>query len=150
MNALIRNILAIIFGLVLGASVNMSLIVLGPYLIPPPTGVDVTDAQSIGASMHLFGPEHFVIPFLAHALGTLTGALAAFLIAASYRSLFAYAIGVLFLAGGISVTFMIPAPTWFIILDLVVAYLPMAWIGTLLGDRVKGGNTVKSGKRRAA
>jgi hypothetical protein len=133
---MIRNILAIPIGLVLGSTINMSLIVSGPYLIPPPPGVDVTDAQSIGASMHLFGPEHFVTPFLAHALGTLVGALAAFLIAASYRSAFAYGIGVLFLAGGVSVTFMIPAPIGFTILDLGVAYLPMAWIATLLGRRI--------------
>lgn len=136
MNTYIRNILAVIIGLVLGASVNMLLIMSGPHLIPPPAGVDVSDAQSIGASIHLFEPKHFVFPFLAHALGTLVGALTAFLVAASYRSTFAYVIGAFFLAGGISVTFMIPAPVWFTVLDLVVAYLPMAWIGALLGRRI--------------
>jgi hypothetical protein len=39
----------------------------------------------------------------------------------------AYAIGVLFLCGGIAASFMIAAPAWFIALDLVVAYLP--WPG---------------------
>ena len=134
--ALIRNLLAVIIGLALGAGVNMSLIVLGSSVIPPPAGVDVTDAQNIGASIHLFGPQHFVFPFLAHALGTLAGALTAYLIAASYRHLFAYVIGAFFLAGGITVTFMIPAPAWFTILDLVAAYLPMAWIGTQFGRRI--------------
>jgi len=143
MKTLIRNILAVIIGLALGSIVNMSLIVLGPYLIPPPAGVDVTDAQSIGASIHLFGPKHFVVPFLAHALGTLMGALTAFLIAVSYRTIFSYVIGAIFLAGGISVTFMIPAPTWFTILDLVVAYLPMAWIGARLARCIKEGQAVK-------
>jgi hypothetical protein len=89
--------------------------------------------------MHLFEPKHFVFPFLAHALGTLTGALLAFLVAASYRSVFAYAIGVFFLAGGIAATFMIPAPVWFIILDLAAAYIPMAWLATHLGRRIIGG-----------
>ena len=28
---------------------------------------------------------------------------------------------------------MIPAPAWFIALDLIVAYIPMAWIGGRLG-----------------
>jgi hypothetical protein len=32
---------------------------------------------------------------------------------------------------------MIPAPTWFIALDLLAAYLPMAWLGLLLADRLK-------------
>lgn len=63
MNTYIRNILAVIIGLVLGASVNMLLIMSGPHLIPPPAGVDVSDAQSIGASIHLFEPKHFVFPF---------------------------------------------------------------------------------------
>ena len=137
MITIIRNILAVIVGLALGAAANMLIVTYGPYLIPAPAGVDVTDAQSISASMHLYGPEHFVIPFLAHALGTLVGALTAFLIAASYRSYFAYAIGVAFLAGGIAVSFMIPAPAWFIVVDLSIAYLPMAWISILLGRRIQ-------------
>ena len=140
MKTLVRNILAVIVGLALGASVNMLLIVIGPYLIPPPAGIDVTDTESIAASIHLYGPEHFVIPFLAHALGTFVGALVAFIIAASYRSMFAYAIGAIFLAGGISVTFMIPAPIWFTVLDLVVAYFPMAWLGIHLARDLRGEN----------
>ena len=91
--------------------------------------------------MHLFEPKHFVFPFLAHALGTLTGGLLAFLVAASYRSVFAYAIGVVFLAGGIAAAFMLPAPLWFIILDLAVAYIPMAWLATQLGHPIMGGAT---------
>jgi hypothetical protein len=89
--------------------------------------------------MHLFEPKHFLFPFLAHALGTLTGALLAFLVAASYRAVFAYAIGVVFLAGGIAAAFMIPAPSWFIILDLAAAYMPMAWLATQVGHRIIGG-----------
>jgi len=29
---------------------------------------------------------------------------------------------------------MIPAPLWFILLDLIVAYLPMAWLALKLGS----------------
>jgi hydrogenase-4 membrane subunit HyfE len=82
-------------------------------------------------------PKHFVFPFLAHALGTLVGALTAHLIAASRRSVFAYVIGGLNLAGGIAASFMIPAPTWFIALDLLVAYLPMAWLASKLGRTLR-------------
>ena len=114
----------------------MTLVVVSPYVIPPPAGVDVTDSESLSNSMHLFEAKHFVFPFLAHALGTWTGALLAFLVAASYRSVFAYAIGVVFLVGGIAAAFMIPAPVWFIILDLAAAYIPMAWLGTQLGHRI--------------
>lgn len=135
---ILRNILALLVGLAVGTGVNMALIVLGPSVIPPPVGVDVMDAESMSASIHLFETKHFVFPFLAHALGTLVGALTAFLIAASHESIFAYAVGAAFLAGGIMATLMIPAPMWFKILDLLVAYIPMAWIGTKLGPRLKG------------
>src|SRR6516225_3632389 len=139
MKTILRNTLAVIIGLALGGTVNMTLIVISPHIIPPPAGVDVTDSQSLSNSMHLFEPKHFVFPFLAHALGTLAGALLAFLVAASYRSVFAYAIGVAFLAGGIAAAFMIPTPVWFIILDLAVAYIPMAWLATQLGHPIMGG-----------
>ena len=38
-------------------------------------------------------------------------------------------IGIFFLIGGITNLFMLPAPTWFAVVDLVGAYLPMGWLG---------------------
>lgn len=137
---LLRNVLAILAGIALGGAVNMALIVLSPFIIAPPAGVDVNNAESLRASMHLFGPRHFLMPFLAHAVGTLAGALVAYLVAASYRVAFAYAIGVVFLCGGIAASLMIPAPKWFVALDLLAAYLPMAWAGIQVGNRLKRGN----------
>ncbi|HEY0662206.1 MAG TPA: hypothetical protein VGD21_12905 [Lysobacter sp.] len=101
----------------------------------------MTNAESLGKAMHLFEPRHFVMPFLAHAVGTLTGALAAYLIAAGYRARIAYVIGAVFLCGGVAASFMIPAPVWFIALDLLVAYLPMAWLGIQLGTRMQQAKT---------
>ena len=114
----------------------MALVVLGPLVIPSPAGVDVTNPEALSNSIHLFELKHFVFPFLAHALGTLFGSLAAFLVAVSYKSAFAFGVGTLFLAGGIAASFMIPAPTWFVVLDLVAAYIPMAWLSTLIGNRI--------------
>jgi len=137
---LLRNVLAILAGLAIGGGVNMALITLSPSLIPPPAGVDVTDAESLAKGIHLFAPRHFVMPFLAHALGTLAGALVAFLIAATHKAQLSYVIGALSLCGGVAASFMIPAPTWFIALDLLAAYLPMAWLGVKLGGRMEQGS----------
>ena len=115
----------------------MALITLSPSLIPPPAGVDVTDAESLSKAIHLFEPRHFIMPFLAHAVGTLAGALAAYLIAATYRAQIAFAIGAVFLCGGVAASFLIPAPAWFIALDLLAAYLPMAWLAIQIGSRMK-------------
>ena len=136
---LLRNVLAVIAGIVIGSLVNMAVIAVSPSLIPPPAGVDVSDPESLKAGMHLFQPRHFVMPFLAHALGTLAGALAAYLIAATYKARFAYVIGALFLLGGVAASFMIPAPAWYIALDLVAAYLPMAWLAAQIGRRMQKG-----------
>lgn len=137
MPRMLRNVLAVLAGIVIGSLLNGALITLSPSLIPPPAGVDVTDAESLSKGIHLFGPRHFVMPFLAHALGTLAGAVVAYLIAASHNAKLAYAIGVLFLCGGIAASFMIPAPAWFIAVDLLGAYLPMAWLGVQAGARLR-------------
>lgn len=139
MIAILRNIVGLLGGLVLGGLVNMGLILLGPSIIPPPPGVDVTNSESIAASMHLFEAKHFIVPFVAHALGVLVGAIAAFFIAASYRPQIAYLVGAVFFAGGIWASMIIPAPTWFIGVDLVFAYFPMAWIGAKLAGRILSG-----------
>lgn len=136
MNAL-RIALALILGMVIGSVVNMAIVTVGPALIPPPPGADMTSAEGIKAAMPLLEPKHFAVPFLAHALGTLAGALAAAMIATSHRKVIAFAIGILFLCGGIVASYMIPAPTWFIALDLVAAYIPMAWLGLSIANRVK-------------
>lgn len=133
MPRLLRNVLALLAGVAVGGVVNMALIMLSPSLIPPPSGVDVNDPESLRRSIHLFEPRHFVMPFLAHAVGTLVGALIAWLVAATHKLPLALTVGVVFLVGGVAASFMIPAPAWFIALDLLVAYIPMAWLGARIG-----------------
>jgi hypothetical protein len=140
MLGLLRNALALLAGIAIGGAVNMALITLSPSIIAPPAGVDVNNAASLSASMHLFEPRHFVMPFLAHAVGTLAGALASYLIAATYKVPIAYVVGAVFFCGGVAASFMIPAPAWFIALDLVAAYFPMAWVGIRIGARITPGN----------
>ena len=127
MNPILRNILAIIAGAVIGSVVNMGIIMMSSSVIPPPEGADVTTMEGLKASMHLFEPKHFIMPFLAHALGTLVGAYVAAKIATNNKMRFAMAIGLLFLAGGITNVVMLPSPTWFSILDIGAAYMPMAY-----------------------
>lgn len=129
MNPILRNILAVAAGLVVGSVVNMSLILLSGSVIPPPAGADVTTSEGLRAAIHLFEPKHFVFPFMAHALGTLAGAVIATLLAATSNLRFGIGVGAFFLLGGISMAFQIPAPLWFIVLDLLVAYLPMGYLG---------------------
>jgi hypothetical protein len=46
------------------------------------------------------------------------------------------AIGFAFLAGGVMMVLTLPGtPWWFVATDLVLAYLPMAYLGYKLGQR---------------
>ena len=128
MNPIVRNILSVIAGYLFGSLINMAIIMVSGSIIPPPNGADVTTMEGLKASLHLFEPKHFILPFAAHALGTLAGAFLAATIAASYKMKFAVGIGFLFLLAGIANVVMLPSPLWFTILDLTVAYLPMAYI----------------------
>lgn len=128
MHPILRNILAVVAGVVFGSMVNMGIIMISGSVIPPPEGVDPTDMESLKQSMHLFGPQHFIMPFLAHAIGTFAGAVMAALIVSKKKILFALGVGGFFLAGGIINIFMLPSPLWFTIVDLAGAYMPMAWL----------------------
>lgn len=135
MNPTLRNILALIVGLIVGSLINSGIITLGGSLIPLPEGVDPNDLESIKANMHRYSAIHFMVLFLAHALGTLAGSFICAKIAVSKKMLLSILVGIPFLAGGIYMVQLLPSPAWFNALDLVIAYLPMAWLGFILGKR---------------
>lgn len=135
MNPIIKNVLAIIAGWLGGSVINMGLIQLGHNVFPI-EGVDLNDMDALAAVMPTLENKYFIFPFLAHALGTLVGALIAGRIAATHKMKFSIAIGGLFLLGGIMVNFMLPGPTWFAVVDILIAYIPMAWIGGKIAERL--------------
>ncbi len=131
-----RAVFAILIGIILGFAINMSLIIIGSALIPAPERVNPQDVDSIAANIDLFGPQNFIFPFLAHAMGTLVGVVVAYGIASSQKRGIAWFMGGFFLLGGIYATTVIPAPTWYVIVDLVGAYLPMAWLGIIIMEKL--------------
>jgi hypothetical protein len=130
-----RNILAVVLGFLLGSFVNMGVLAAGHALMPPPAGFDGSSMEGVASTIHLLNPIDFIVPFLAHALGPLAGVFAAMFIAASARKTIAIILGVLFLLGGIAANVMIPAPAWYRIVDVVLAYVPMAWLGWKLSGK---------------
>lgn len=132
MNPILRNTLAVIIGLFVGSIVNMSIILISGSIIPAPEGADNTTMEGLKQSMYLFKPKHFLFPFLAHAIGTFTGAVATALIAISNKKKLALVIGAFFLLGGIVSVCSLPSPMWFTIVDLVFAYIPMAYLALKL------------------
>ncbi|MCF8463771.1 MAG: hypothetical protein K9G41_02960 [Flavobacteriales bacterium] len=133
MNPILRNVVAVMAGVIAGGSANMGIIMLSGTLIPPPEGVNPADMESIKANLHLYQPIHFLMPWLAHAMGSFVGALVAAFIAVSHKMKFALGLGAWTMVGGVAACFMIPAPTWFVVADLALAYIPMAYLAGKLG-----------------
>jgi hypothetical protein len=129
MHSILRNILAVVGGLAVGSAVNMGLIILGPSIIAIPEGADFSTPETLKKSMPLLEAKHFIFPFLAHALGTLVGAFVAAKIASGHRMKIALVIGGLCLLGGIMMVVSVGEPVWFSVTDLLLAYLPMSYLG---------------------
>ncbi|WP_299767448.1 hypothetical protein [uncultured Dokdonia sp.] len=135
MNSVLRNILAVIVGWILGSIVNMGLITLGHSVIPIPN-VDPDDMAAMAEVMPTLAPKYFLFPFLGHALGTLIGAFIAGMISKTAKMRSALIVGVLFLLGGIAINIMLTGPTWFTVTDIALAYIPMAWIGGKIAQQM--------------
>lgn len=132
MKPLVLTLLAAILGMAL----NGYLITYSHLFVAPPIGVDLTTEEGLLAAMPRMEPKHYLMPFLAHALGTL---LSAFLASCWVRPATlqrAMLLGFVFLAGGLYMVRILPSPMWFNVLDLGLAYLPMAYLGYHAGRRM--------------
>jgi hypothetical protein len=146
MNPILRNFGSALAGLITGSLLNGMIIRYSHWLIPPPPGVDLTTEAGLQNAMQVMEPIHFLMPFLAHALGTLAGAMLAARLSNAMRP--SMSIGILFLLGGIYMVKVLPSPLWFNVLDLSLAYLPMAWLGFLLGRKKMAAGITKTSPRR--
>lgn len=129
-------IITIVGGSILGGIVNGTLIHISGKIIPPPLGVNTQTIEGLKAGLQLFEPKHFLMPFLAHAIGTLVGAFCASLLAPFHKLKASLIVGALYLLGGISMVFQLPSPLWFTIVDLGLAYIPMAILGYKFAKKI--------------
>ena len=134
---IIKNILAVTIGIILGAIVNMYIIEYLQKVIKLPQGVNPKDIKSLKEGIYLFEPKHFVGPFLAHSIGVLVGAYLAAKIGASKNLILAIIVGSFFFIGGVYMVYILDAPIWFSVLDIIVAYIPMAFLGWKLSRKSK-------------
>lgn len=124
-----RNFCAVVVGLILGGSVNMAIVMLGPVLIPLPEGVDMSDMSQFAENLQKLEPRNFIAPWLAHALGTLVGAFSAAKLSADRGWFLAVVVSCVFLMGGVTMVVGYGGPIWFAFVDLGFAYLPMGYVG---------------------
>jgi hypothetical protein len=134
MNIYVKNALAVVLGWLAGSIINMGLVQSGHSLFPI-EGIDPKDMEALATIMPSLDFNFFIFPFLGHALGTLVGAWVAAKIARTNKMIYSLLIGSLFFIGGVMVNYMITGPLWFTIVDLSLAYIPMAWLGGKLATK---------------
>jgi hypothetical protein len=130
---IVWSTIGVVTGALVGAFANGVTLNAGTALIPPPAGVNHQNIESINASIAQYSAAQLMVPFAAHAVGALLGGAIAWAIARGRTAgmVSAIVVGALFLAGGVTMVVMLPnTPTWFAALDLIGAYVPMAWLGT--------------------
>lgn len=131
-----KSALLSLAGLLLGSLTIFTIEQLGHILVKAPEGFDLSTKKGLIEAMPFMGIWHFMVPFLGHAIGTFVGAYFVCKLKVDQPLIKSMAIGFAFLAGGVLMVVMLPqTPLWFILLDLIVAYLPMAYLGYKLGTR---------------
>ena len=133
---LIQTAIFVLFTYI-GGKTNMAIVNFGPKIIPYPNNIDPANFEMLKATIPQFQPKHFLSPFLAHALGTFVSALgiSLFIGDKKSRTFFAYLAALLFFIGGSMAVNMLPAPMWFNITDLALAYFPMAYIALKINQK---------------
>lgn len=123
---MLRNMGAVVLGMIVGMVVNMILISVNGYvLFPMPEGMDMYDPEQLSGYIETLPAAGMILPILAHLGQAFVGGWVAARLGASRPLVLAMIVGVLSLVGGIMNAMSIPLPTWtYIEMPL---YLVVAW-----------------------
>ncbi len=127
MKQILKNIAIVILGIIVGMIVNIGLIILGGTIFPPSENFEPMNAIN-------WDFKYFIFPFLAHSIGTLSGALIVSKLSNKSSIILPLIVGLYFLLGGIYMITILPAPMWFVLLDVILGYIPMALLGWKLAN----------------
>ena len=136
---ILKRTIVLFLSVFIGAQVKGAILTLGTTLIPAPDGFDLNTIDGLKAAVPFLEAKHYLFPFLAHAIGTLISALLITRFLTSQQLFFSMMAGILFLLGGVSMVIMLPGtPIWFVLLDLIVAYFPMAYFAYKIAYKRQG------------
>ena len=127
---MIRNICAVLIGLVAGMIINMLIVMFSTVLYPMPEGVNFNDREGLAAYIETLPVTAFLIVMLAHLGQAFFGGWIAALISRKNPMLVAMVIGVLSMLAGLYNLSTLPAPAWMWI--EVPLYLVAAWVAARL------------------
>ena len=124
---MLRNVAAVVAGLVAGMVFNMALIQLNTVFFPLPEGTTMADTPQMREAIKAMPGAAWILVMIAHLGQAFVGGWVAARLGASHRMALALVVGVLSLAGGVANAVMLDTPAWtWIEMPL---YLVAAWFG---------------------
>ena len=122
---MLRNILAVLAGLIVGNMAIMGLHYVGIYFYPLPEEANIGDMNTIAEYVKVAPFGALLMVMLAHIGGTFIAGLAAAML--SKKMYVSYIIGGFFTIMGIRTLYLLPHPIWFNL--EAILYLPAAIYG---------------------
>lgn len=131
-----RNVLAVIVGLIAGSLVNMGLVMFNGFVLHPmPEGMDMMDTEQMNSYVSTLPTSAFFVVLAAHLSQAFVGGWVAARMGAARPVLLALIVGVFSLVGGIlNMMTITEGPGWMIV-ELPL-YLVVAWLaGRMVAKR---------------
>ncbi|CAM3578144.1 hypothetical protein POKO110462_10250 [Pontibacter korlensis] len=124
MSPLIRNLLAVLAGIIIGSILNMGIIQISGLLIFLPEGADVTTTEGLKAPHAFAGSQAFCFSVSGARWRNFCRSMDRL----SSQNEICHQYRPFFLAGGIASCIMLPSPVWYNMVDLAGAYIPVAYM----------------------
>jgi len=128
---MLRDAGAALAGLASAVGLVYVIQLLGHTIYAPPPGLDQSDAEAMAAYVATLPAPALLFPLFAYFIGTFVGTLLASVLGTARPAIFAFAVGILVLAGAISSLIVIPHPLWFSI-AAVAGIITSAWLAVML------------------
>lgn len=131
---MVRNVLAVILGFIVGWVVFTAIQTLSHLVFPPAVPLDTNDLESIRRYMESLTPAMYAIVLAGYAIGSFAAGLLIGKIAESKGNLIPIIVGGFFTIGWILNLIMLPHPIWVAVLGFFM-YIPF----TILGKNLTAG-----------
>ncbi len=125
----VRGLLGVTGGLILGVLCIVGFELVASLVYPYPAGFDANDHAAMSEYIRTLPIAALILVLSGYLVGTFTGSWTATKIGRS--TIPGYVVGVLLLCAGISNMLMLPHPTWFWIVAIVI-FIAMTTVGTRL------------------
>jgi hypothetical protein len=132
----IRNVIAVVAGIIIAFGLIMLIEKIGHMIYPPPADLDWSDPAVIRPYIATLPILALLFPLFAWMAGTFFGSLAACFIGRARPLAFPGIVGGLVLAGTVANFIIIPHPLWFSILS-VIGIASSAWLAMQLCPKVE-------------